>query len=474
MSATGFSAARWRTLDSRLGVVDPSTLNGVRAADGESIDRTGVPLPLHLLPDTAEVTPDGRLSIGGVDVVSITEAVGTPVFIYDEAHLRSRCREARRAFGDGVAYASKAFLCRAMATLLRQEGMMIDVASGGELFVALRAGVPAERLVLHGNNKSTEELALAISVGIGRIVVDSFDEIQRLELLVGRVKPATTPRVLVRVNPGVSVCTHASVATGQEDSKFGFSLASGAAAEAVVSLARQRNPVDLVGLHTHIGSQIFDLSAFGQAISALAPLLLKSDLKELSVGGGLGVTYTGGDEKAPSLAAWGLAVREACRVAGISGSVRVTAEPGRAIAATAAVTCYRIGAIKSITLESPERVRTYVSVDGGMSDNLRPALYDSRYEAFLPREVTALRPLAVTVAGKHCESGDVLVQNGRLPEDAVVGDVLATPVTGAYGYAMASNYNKLLRPPIVFVRDGSYRVVTRRETDEDLLRLDVD
>jgi len=478
MTAVSTSTAFWRQIDRRMGIDAPAMVDGAvpasRSFDRGPTDRGVGPVPLRLLPDTTEVLPDDSLSIGGVDVTSVAEAVGTPVFIYDEEHLRSRCREARRAFGDGVAFASKSFLCRAMARLAHHEGMMIDVASGGELYVALRSGVPAERLVLHGSNKSTKELALALSIGIGRIVVDSFDEIERLNRLVARGGSTPRPRALVRVNPGVDANTNASIATGREDSKFGFSLASGAAAEAVDLLSSGHSPVDLVGLHTHIGSQIFELSAFSDTIDLLAPLVMKTQLAELCVGGGLGVAYTGDQEAPVSITEWAAVVRDACRRAGIADSVRITAEPGRAITATAAITCYRIGAIKTVPLSSVVRVRTYVSVDGGMSDNPRPALYDSCYEAFLPRTVSALRPFPVTVAGKHCESGDLLVKSGHLPQDVVVGDLLATPVTGAYGYAMASNYNKLLRPPVVFVGDGRYRSVTRRETVEDLLGLDVD
>jgi diaminopimelate decarboxylase len=360
-----------------------------------------------------------------------------------------------------------------MARLAHHEGVMIDVASGSELYVVLRAGVPAERLVLHGSNKSTKELALALSVGIGRIVVDSFDEIERLNRLVAGERLARRARVLVRVNPGVDVNTHASVATGREDSKFGFSLASGGAAEAVDLLSSCHSSVDLVGLHTHIGSQIFELSAFSRTIDLLAPLVMKTQLTELCIGGGLGVAYTEDQEVPPTITQWAAVVRDACRRAGLADSVRITAEPGRAMTATAAITCYRIGTIKTVPLSSMDGVRTYVSVDGGMSDNPRPALYDSRYEAFLPRAVSAPRPFPVTVAGKHCESGDLLVKEGHLPQDVAVGDLLATPVTGAYGYAMASNYNKLLRPPVVFVGDGRYRTVTRREAVEDLLGLDV-
>jgi diaminopimelate decarboxylase len=456
-----------------MGIMDVTGLCGDSPAPTKSVGADPAVLPPHLLPETAEVAPDGRLSIGGVDVLDVAKTAGTPMFLYDEAHLRSRCREARWAFGDGVAYASKAFLCKAMASLVHQEGMMIDVASGGELHVALRAGVPPGRLVFHGSNKSSDELALAIDVGLGRIVVDSFDEIERIERLAGRSTVRKVPKVLIRINPGIDVHTHPSVATGQEDSKFGLSLATGAAAEAVSRLASRKCPVELVGLHTHIGSQVFDTTETEKSIQALAPLLLSSGLKELCVGGGLGVAYTGDEAQAPSLIDGALAIRRACASAGIPEGVRVTVEPGRSIAATAAITCYTIGTIKPAPVVSRGRSRFYVSVDGGMSDNPRPALYGSRYEAFLPREVTAPRGQEVSVVGKHCESGDILVRDGHLPDDMAVGDVLATPVTGAYGYAMASNYNKLPRPPVVFARDGRFRIVTRRETYEDLLSLDL-
>jgi diaminopimelate decarboxylase len=473
MTVEASSTSYWRRIEERMGIMDVTGLSGEPPATMKSVRADPAVFPLQLLPETAEVAPDGRLSIGGVDVLDVAKTVGTPVFLYDEAHLRSRCREARWAFGDGVAYASKAFLCKAMASLVHQEGMMIDVASGGELHVALRSGVPPRRLVFHGSNKSLDELALAIDVGLGRIVVDSFDEIERIERLAARPAGRTIPKVLVRINPGVDVCTHSSVATGQEDSKFGLSLSTGAAAEAVSRLASPECPVDLVGLHTHIGSQVFDTVETEKSIQLIAPLLLSSGLKELCVGGGLGVAYTVNEAQAPTLIEWAMAIRRACASAGIPEGVRVTAEPGRSIAATAAITCYTVGTIKPVPLASGSRTRSYVSVDGGMSDNPRPALYGSRYEAFLPREVTARRGREVSVVGKHCESGDILVRDGHLPDDLAVGDVLATPVTGAYGYAMASNYNKLPRPPVVFARDGRFRIVTRRQTYEDLLALDL-
>lgn len=449
-----------------VSVVGPSgRLDGWPDVTDRSAPVANGPLPRHLLPDNASVDPNGRLSIGGVDILDLVADVGTPVFVFDEEHLRSRCRQARDAFGPGTAYASKAFLCRAMARLVCEEGLAIDVATGGELHVALRAGVPAHRVVLHGSNKSDEELVVALRRGVGRIVVDSWDEIGRLERLTPRWA-RSRPRVLVRVTPGIPVDTHPAVATGQTDSKFGFNLSAGEADAAVRRLRHADSPVELVGIHAHIGSQVFDLSSLEDAIGVLAEFFLPLDLDELCVGGGLGVGYDG-DRRAPTIGEWAAAVRRACRRSGIPDEVRVTAEPGRAIAATAAITCYRVGTMKAVP-----GGRLYVSVDGGMSDNPRPALYGSRYEAFLPRRTAAPRPRAATIVGKHCESGDVLVADGHLPDDVAVGDILTTPVTGAYGYAMASNYNRVPRPPVVFVHNGRYRTVLRRETLRDLLRLD--
>jgi diaminopimelate decarboxylase len=419
-------------------------------------------LPWRLLPDTAAVGPDGALRIGGCDLLALAEEHGTPLFVYDEAHLRARCREAVAAFGDGVAYATKAFLCVAMARLAHEEGMHLDVATGGELHVALAAGVPPDRLVLHGSNKSLDELRTARAVGVGRIVVDSFDELDRLAAL--HAEDGIVPTVLLRATPGVEAHTHEFVRTGQIDSKFGFGVASGDAARAVAR-AQDAPSVDLVGVHMHIGSQVFVADFFHQAVEVVAPWVRELDLPELSLGGGLGVAYVEGEE-APSITAWGQAVVESCRDAGITA--RVLAEPGRAIAAQAAVTLYTVGTVKDVP-----GTRTYVSVDGGMSDNPRPVLYGSGYEAFLPRSPGAPRPRRVTVVGKHCESGDVLVRDAQVPEDLAVGDVLATPVTGAYGHSMGSNYNKVPRPAIVFVADGAAREVVRRETLDDLLRTDV-
>jgi diaminopimelate decarboxylase len=428
-------------------------------------DLATAPLERHLLPRTAMVDEKGHLHVGGIDLLELVEEFGTPLFVYDEDHLRAACREALDAWGDGVAYATKAFLCRAMARLAHEEGLLLDVASGGELHVALSAGVPAERLVLHGNNKSTEELAAGIEQGVGRIVVDSFDEIARLGGLLESAPAAQRPQVLVRVTPGVEAHTHEFVRTGQEDSKFGFSVSSGAAAQAVAALELLPG-VELVGVHAHIGSQVFDASSFESAAEVLGAFFAPLGLPELVVGGGLGVPYVNG-EAAPSQREWADVTRAACAEAGVDPATRISAEPGRSIVATAGMTLYSVGTVKHLP-----GIRTYVSVDGGMSDNPRPVLYGSGYEAFLPRATSAPRPRPVRVVGKHCESGDLVVPDAYVPDDLEVGDVLGTPVTGAYGYSMASNYNKVPRPAVLFVKDGTARVVVRRETMEDLTRLD--
>ena len=421
------------------------------------------PVPLHLLPDSATVQADGSLAIGGCDVGELAGRFGTPLFIYDEAHLRARCAEAVAAFGPGRAYyATKAFLCTAMARLAYEEGMHLDVASGGELYVALRAGVPANALAFHGNNKSLAELRMAITEGVRHIVVDSFDELDRLESLHAEGLPA--PKVLARITPGVHAHTHEFIATGQDDSKFGFNLGNGDAHKAVDRMRRSLS-VQLEGVHCHIGSNVFEAGNFAKAAEVMAAFAMPLDLPELVLGGGLGVPYVQGEE-APSISQWGNVLLDACQALGVRSNVCV--EPGRSIVAGAAITLYTVGTVKHIP-----GVRTYVSVDGGMSDNPRPVLYGSGYEAFLPRAVLAPRPERARLVGKHCESGDVLIFDAGLPQDVRVNDLLATPVTGAYGHSMASNYNKLTRPPVVFVRDGAARLVVRRETYEDLVQCDV-
>ena len=420
------------------------------------------PVPWHLLPDNSSVGSDGQLVIGGCDVIDLATEFGTPVFIYDEDHLRARCREAYEAFGDSAVYASKAFLCKAMARLVAEEGLGIDVASGGELAVCLAAGVDPAKLVFHGNNKSLNELRAGLDAGVGRIVVDSFDEMDRIEALVR--DGAKAPKVLLRITPGIKAETHEFISTGQDDSKFGFTVSTGIA-DAAVKRAMISDQMDLVGLHAHIGSQVFRVDSFAAAIEVLGRFANPFELPELVIGGGLGVAYVEGEEAA-TISQWAQVVKKAVGDAGISA--RIGVEPGRAIAAAAAVTVYTLGTLKELP-----GIRTYASVDGGMSDNPRPVLYGSGYETFLPRAVTASRSQKARVVGKHCESGDLLVREGWLGDDVVVGDLVATPVTGAYGHSMGSNYNKVLRPPVVFCSKGDARLVVRRETPADLLATDV-
>jgi diaminopimelate decarboxylase len=419
------------------------------------------PIEMRLLPDTATVAADSHLSIGGCRLDDLATEFGTPLFVYDETHLRNRCREAVAEFGTGnVIYATKAFLCKAMARLAHEESLMLDVATGGELYVARAAGVPADRCVMHGNNKSEDELRYAVTEGVRHIVVDNFDEIDRLEsILVG----GSRARVQVRVTPGIHAHTHEFISTGQDDSKFGFNLANGDAMRAI-ERCRAASAIDLVGVHFHIGSNVLDADLLGRATRVMVEFFAPLGLPELTVGGGLGVAYTAA-EHAPTMGQWASVVRAA--TAQLPSDVEVMVEPGRSIVASAAVTVYRVGSMKNIP-----NVRDYVAVDGGMSDNLRPMLYGAEYEAFMPVHPTAVRDRPVRLVGKHCESGDVLIEAAHVPSELAVGDLLAVPVTGAYGYSMSSNYNMVTRPAVVFVADGSARVVRRRESFADLTLLD--
>jgi diaminopimelate decarboxylase len=420
----------------------------------------------------ASLLPPAVLAI---DLEEVAAEFGTPVFVYDEDEIRRRAREYVTHFGpQRVAYASKAFLCTAMARLAQEEELHVDCATHGELFVVLRAGVPGARIVLHGNNKSVDELAAAIEAGVGRIVVDSSDELDRLEDLVrGRAEPLD---VLVRVTPGVEAHTHEYIETGTEASKFGFTLAEDIARRAVARVDATPG-LRLRGFHCHIGSQIYRLDAYAHAVERLAGLARAAreadgvEIDELNLGGGLGARYLAGDpelsvaEYATSLHA---AVERCWAAAGLGGPPHVMVEPGRSIVAPCAITLYRVGTVKDLP-----GIGTYVAVDGGMSDNPRPVLYGAGYEAYLPARIAEPRPRRGAVVGKHCEQGDVIVADARFPATVAVGDLLATPTTGAYGYSMASNYNKVPRPAVVFVRDGVARLVVRRETPEDLVRLDV-
>jgi diaminopimelate decarboxylase len=437
---------------------------------------SAAPIDLRLLPRSATVDAGGRLIVGGCDLEQLAQVFGTPLYVYDESELRARCGEYAAGFGaESVAYAGKAFLCTAMARLVADEGLALDVATGGERYVAERAGFPAERTVFHGNDKSAAELRDALDAGVGRIVVDSSDELDRIEGLVANGHPM--PKVLIRVTPGVEAHTHEYIATGADDSKFGFTVATGAARDAAVRAAKSE-AMELAGLHCHIGSQILLLEPFARAAAVVAELAASvqrvtgQPIDEIDLGGGLGVAYTAADDDAPSIAKFAASVRasyqDACAAAGLDPVPRLTVEAGRSIAATAGITLYTVGTIKEIP-----GVHTYAAVDGGMSDNPRPAMYGARYEAFVPARVEAPRPWTVTVAGKHCEQGDLLVPDAQVPSDLAVGDVLATPVTGAYGHAMASNYNLLPRPAVVFLRDGHARLVVRRESYDDLCARDV-
>jgi diaminopimelate decarboxylase len=417
-----------------------------------------------VLPIGSRVNERGRLEVGGCDVVELVEEHGTPAYIYAEDDLRARARAYREAFErrgvDGeVLFASKAFPATAAYKLFAEEGLSVDVASGGELHIALAAGFDPSRIHMHGNNKSDEEILMAARAGIGHLILDSFDEIGRAERLLDE-----SMKVLIRVTPGVKPSTHDFITTGQLDSKFGFGSGDASGAAAAIERVLASEKLELVGLHAHIGSQIFELEPYRLAIAALGELA-GDWCKVVDVGGGLGVAYTE-DDRPPAIDDY-----VGTKVAGVrevfGDEVRILVEPGRSLVANAGVTAYRVGTVKEIP-----GVRTYIAVDGGMSDNLRPMLYGSRYEALIADRVAAEPDTTVTVAGMHCESGDVLVRDAVLAAPAV-GDVLVTPATGAYGHAMANNYNGVTRPPVIFCRDGAARVVVRRETYDDLTARDV-
>ncbi len=427
-------------------------------------------------PQTAQ-RRDGVLTLGGLDVRDLAAEFGTPLLVLDEDDLRARCRAWRQAFdgwpqGADVAYAGKAFLCKAVIRIVEEEGLALDVCTGGELAVALAAGFDPTRLFFHGNNKSVAELSRAVAAGVGTIVVDSFEEIVRLAAI---ASPESPQKVYVRVTPGVEAHTHEYVQTGQEDQKFGFSLASGAAAEACRRVVALPSLV-LQGIHCHIGSHIFDTHGFSLAAHRMVGLLAAVrdehgfELPELDLGGGHGIAYTAADDPmstADHAAGLRGIVERECAAAGLAVP-RVVVEPGRAVVGPTTVTVYEVGTVKELP-----GLRTYVSVDGGMSDNIRTALYDARYTAVLASRLSEADPRNVTLCGKHCESGDIVVHDVPLPSDLVPGDLVAVPASGAYHRSMASNYNHVPRPPVVAVKDGAARVLVRRETEDDLLALDV-
>jgi diaminopimelate decarboxylase len=423
----------------------------------------------------------GVLTIGGKDVRDLATEFGTPLYVCDEADVRSRCREYLEAFGPQgrVFYAAKAFCSRAMLRWVTSEGLGIDVCTGGELEIALAAGVPPEQITLHGNNKTLDELERAVRAGVGHIVTDSFAEIARLAFITdpapGERPPADRPKVLVRVTTGVEAHTHEFMATAHDDQKFGFSLASGAADEAVRRVLACPG-LEFAGLHSHIGSQIFDTAGFEVAAHRVLELAVRIrdehgiEIAELDLGGGFGIAYTEEDD-APEVVKLAHSLRQIvdwqCQAAGLPVP-RLTVEPGRGIVGPSMVTLYTVGTIKDV-----DGLRTYVSVDGGMSDNIRTALYDAEYVCALASRASSAPPMLARVVGRHCESGDIVVRHAYLPSDLAPGDLLAVPATGAYCRSLASNYNHVLRPAVVAVGDGEARVIVRRETMDDLLSLDV-
>ncbi|RJO72332.1 diaminopimelate decarboxylase [Nocardia panacis] len=445
--------------------------------------RRMIDLPANVWPRNAARDADGVVRLAGVPVTELAERFGTPLFVVDEDDFRSRCRDMVRAFGPDarVHYASKAFLCGEVARWIRDEGLSLDVCSGNELAIALHADFPAERIALHGNNKSVAELEAAVAAGVGHVVVDSLIEIERLEAVAAAAD--VVQDVLVRVTVGVEAHTHEYISTAHEDQKFGFSIASGDAMQALARVFDARN-LRLVGLHSHIGSQIFDIDGFEVAARRMLRLLhdaigkfgveRTAQIATLDLGGGLGISYLESDDPPPlddfAAKVADLVAAEADMI-GLPRPV-IAVEPGRAIAGPGTVTLYEVGTIKDVSLDGGFS-RRYVSVDGGMSDNIRPALYQADYDCRLVSRTSQAQAVVARVVGKHCESGDIVVRDAWMPEDVGPGDLVAVAATGAYCYSMSSRYNQLARPAVVAVKDGAARLVLRRETVADLLSLEV-
>ncbi len=426
---------------------------------------------------------DGVVRVAGVPVTELAATYGTPLFVIDEDDFRSRCREMAEAFGGGanVNYAAKAFLSAEVARWVAEEGLCLDVASGGELAVALHAGFPAERIALHGNNKSVDELIAAVGAGIGYVVLDSMTEIDRLDAVAGEA--GVVQDVMVRVTVGVEAHTHEYIATAHEDQKFGLSLAAGDAMAAVRRVFAAAN-LRLIGLHSHIGSQIFDVGGFELAARRVIGLLRDvvaefgvektAQIATVDLGGGLGISYVPEDDPPPvaDLAAKLSAIVEAESAAVGLPCPRLVVEPGRAIAGPGTITLYEVGTVKDVAVSGSAR-RRYISVDGGMSDNIRTSLYGAEYDVRLASRASAAAPTLARIVGKHCESGDIVVRDAWVPDDVTPGDLLAVAATGAYCYSMSSRYNLIGRPAVASVRDGNARLILRRETLDDLLSLEV-
>ncbi|WP_334110682.1 diaminopimelate decarboxylase [Thermodesulfitimonas autotrophica] len=422
---------------------------------------------------TQQINAAGELEIGGISAVALAQKFGTPLYVVDEVLFRENCRRYREAFGSDnrVVYAGKALLCTAICRLVEEEGLYLDISSGGELYTALAAGFPPERIYFHGNNKAPDEIRQGLEAGVGRFVVDNLYELTLLDRLAGDV--GRRQEILLRLTPGIEAHTHEYIRTGQIDSKFGLPIATGQALAGIRQALESPN-LKLVGLHCHIGSQIFDLEPFREAARVMLRFAGEVReatgwvIEELDLGGGLGIYYVSGDDP-PAIEAYAAAiletVREAVRERGLP-LPRVVVEPGRSIAGPAGITLYTVGGVKEIP-----GVRLYVMVDGGMNDNIRPALYQARYEAALANRMREEPAMPVTVAGKCCESGDILIHNVHLPHP-VPGDILAVPATGAYNYAMSMNYNRLPRPAMVLVGDGRAEVIVARESFADLIRND--
>ena len=430
----------------------------------------------NVLPDTARIAADGQLVIGGCQAVELAQEYGTPVYVLDEATLRNRCRSFVEEFnrlypGTHVLYASKAYINPALARIFAEEGLGLDVVSGGELAVAQAAGFPLENVYFHGNNKTPDELEEAVKLGIGRVVVDSFHELDLLNRIAADA--GKSQNILIRVSPGIDPHTHAYTTTGIIDSKFGFSIQTGDAARAIRQALAAPN-LDLRGLHFHLGSPIFELEPYQAATDLVLRFAAEFredgfEMSEFSPGGGFAIAYTR-DQQPPTVAEYAGAIVETmeatCNELGLARPTLLV-EPGRSIIGPAGVALYRIGAIKDIP-----GVRKYVSVDGGMGDNIRPALYQASYEVISAGKANSSVTETVTIAGKYCESGDVLASDVLLPT-AEPGDVIAIPASGAYCPSMASNYNLNPRPPMVLVRDGQSRLIRRRESYEDLMLCDL-
>ncbi len=433
-------------------------------------------------PSTVAFT--NELSISGIPASQLALEFGTPAFIMDEADFRARASKWNSAlvsaFGENsgtVYYAAKAFICTEVARWIKEIGIGIDVCTGGELAVALAGGIDPSKIEVHGNNKSVAEIEKAVSVGVGTIVIDSLFEIERVAA--SATKHGVVQKVLLRLTPGIEAHTHEFIATAHEDVKFGFSIASGAAWTAIAEV-RKHSSLELRGFHAHIGSQILDTDSFEISAERLIALLAKfrdahnAELPELDLGGGYGIAYIPGDvELSPSLAMEALAKAVAKNCAEHNLNVpQISIEPGRAIVGPTMFTLYEVGTVKDIELEEGES-RRYISVDGGMSENIRPALYAAEYTAVLANRSSSAAGVSTRLVGKHCETGDIIIRDISLPSDIAPGDLLATPATGAYGRSMASNYNHVPRPPVIAINDGKARIIVRRETEADLLGLDI-